>query len=317
MAAATAPSPSQLCPYLIDALRAKGYTFVPVSSLMGKTTAQVMPPLTFRQYIRAIPDSIAFSALSIIGRFIVIVFFVGDVLMSARLIIVGIFAIIDRLRRPHRPASPGFNPRVAVLIPAYNEEKVIVRTIRSVLNSDYTNLHVIVIDDGSTDRTFEVARDAYAKDIAAGRVQVLTKPNGGKAAALNFALEAHRRRVLRRHRCRHRHRRWTRFPSSFRTLKIRRVGAVAGNAKVGNRVNLWTRWQALEYITSQNFERRALDLFNVVTVVPGAIGAWRTAARQSCRRLSHQHRRRRRRPHHEPARAEVQGRLRRSRPRLH
>jgi len=51
---------------------------------------------------------------------------------------------------------------------------------------------------------------------------------------------------------------------------------VAGNAKVGNRVNLWTRWQALEYITSQNFERRALDLFNVVTVVPGAIGAWRT-----------------------------------------
>ena len=56
-----------------------------------------------------------------------------------------------------------------------------------------------------------------------------------------------------------------------------RVGAVAGNAKVGNRVNLWTRWQALEYITSQNFERRALDLFNVVTVVPGAIGAWRTA----------------------------------------
>src|ERR1700761_3828612 len=54
------------------------------------------------------------------------------------------------------------------------------------------------------------------------------------------------------------------------------VGAVAGNAKVGNRVNLWTRWQALEYITSQNFERRALNLFDVVTVVPGAIGAWRT-----------------------------------------
>jgi cellulose synthase/poly-beta-1,6-N-acetylglucosamine synthase-like glycosyltransferase len=57
-----------------------------------------------------------------------------------------------------------------------------------------------------------------------------------------------------------------------------RVGAVAGNAKVGNRINTWTRWQALEYITSQNFERRAMDLFNVVTVVPGAIGAWRTGA---------------------------------------
>ena len=56
------------------------------------------------------------------------------------------------------------------------------------------------------------------------------------------------------------------------------IGAVAGNAKVGNRVNLWTRWQALEYITTQNFERRAFDFFDVVMVVPGAIGAWRTSA---------------------------------------
>jgi peptidoglycan-N-acetylglucosamine deacetylase len=235
----------------------------------------VMPALTWRQYIRAIPDSIAFSALSIIGRFIVLVFFVGDVLMSARLIIVGVFAVIDRLRGPHRQASPGFNPRVAVFIPAYNEEKVIVRTIRSVLNSDYTNLHVIVIDDGSTDRTFEVAREAYAKDIAAGRVQVLTKPNGGKAAALNFALQGINEdfyvgidadTVIA----------MDAISKLIPHFEDERVGAVAGNAKVGNRVNLWTRWQALEYITSQNFERRALDLFNVVTVVPGAIGAWRT-----------------------------------------
>jgi cellulose synthase/poly-beta-1,6-N-acetylglucosamine synthase-like glycosyltransferase len=56
------------------------------------------------------------------------------------------------------------------------------------------------------------------------------------------------------------------------------VAAVAGNAKVGNRVNLWTRWQALEYITSQNFERRALNTLGAVSVVPGAIGAWRTSA---------------------------------------
>ena len=263
-------------PILIDALRSHGYNIVPVSALMGMTTAQVMPQLTWRQYIRAIPDSIAFSALSIIGRFIVFVFFVGDVLMSARLILVGLFAVIDRLRRPHHEASPGFNPRVAVLVPAYNEEKVIVRTIRSVLNSDYANLRVIVIDDGSKDRTFEVAREAYAQEIAAGRVQVLTKPNGGKAAALNYALD--------------------RIDEEFYVgidadtviamdaiskliphFEDARVGAVAGNAKVGNRVNLWTRWQALEYITSQNFERRALDLFDVVTVVPGAIGAWRTA----------------------------------------
>jgi peptidoglycan-N-acetylglucosamine deacetylase len=264
-------------PLLIDTLRAKGYTFVPVSALMGKTTAQVMPPLTFWQRVRTIPDSIAFSALDIIGNFIVMVFFIGDVLMSARLIVVGVFAIVDRLRKPHHEAPAGYSPPIAVLVPAYNEEKVIVRTVRSVLNSDYRNLRVIVIDDGSSDRTAQVAREAYAREIAEGRVEVLTKPNGGKAAALNFALERIGEEIY--------------VGIDADTVIAAdaisklvchfddaRIGAIAGNAKVGNRVNLWTRWQALEYITSQNFERRAMDLFHVVTVVPGAIGAWRTSA---------------------------------------
>jgi cellulose synthase/poly-beta-1,6-N-acetylglucosamine synthase-like glycosyltransferase len=262
-------------PVLIDTLRAHGYTFVPVSALMGKTTAEVMPPLTFWQRARALPDSIAFSIVDIIGNFIVMVFFIGDVLMSARLVIVGLLAIIDRLRRPHGQALPGYNPRVAVLIPAFNEEAVIVRTVRSVLNSDYKNLHVIVIDDGSGDRTAEVASEAFAQEIRAGRVQVLTKPNAGKAAALNYALNRLQEEI------------YVGIdadtviaPDAIAKLVSHfedpRIGAMAGNAKVGNRVNLWTRWQALEYITSQNFERRALDLFHVVTVVPGAIGAWRT-----------------------------------------
>ena len=182
-------------PVLIDTLRAKGYTIVPVSALMGKTTADVMPPLTLWQHLRALPDSIAFSLLDFVGNFIVMVFFVGDVLMSARLIIVGLFAMIDRLRKPYRQATPNYCPRVAVLIPAFNEETVIVRTIRSVLNSDYKNLHVIVIDDGSSDRTAEVARQAYAGEIAAGRVQgAHSSRTGGKAAALNRALRSHPRR---------------------------------------------------------------------------------------------------------------------------
>jgi cellulose synthase/poly-beta-1,6-N-acetylglucosamine synthase-like glycosyltransferase/peptidoglycan/xylan/chitin deacetylase (PgdA/CDA1 family)/spore germination protein YaaH len=264
-------------PVLIDTLRAHGYQIVQVSALMGKTTAEVMPELKFWQKVRAVPDSLAFSALSLIFNFVVMVFFLGDILMSARLILVGIFAVIDRLRRPHREASPGFHPRVAVLIPSYNEEKVIVRTIRSVLNSDYDNLHVIVIDDGSKDRTAEVAREAYAGEIRAGRVQVLEKPNGGKAAALNYALDRIEEEI------------YVGIDADtviamdaisklIPHFEDQEIGAVAGNAKVGNRVNLWTRWQALEYITSQNFERRALDLFHVVTVVPGAIGAWRTEA---------------------------------------
>jgi cellulose synthase/poly-beta-1,6-N-acetylglucosamine synthase-like glycosyltransferase len=188
-------------------------------------------------------------------------------------------AIFDRLRgnAADKMPSAGFTPPVAILIPAYNEEKVIERTVRAALMSHYPNFRVIVIDDGSKDKTYEVAKNAFAAEIAEGKVLVLTKPNSGKAHALNYALEYVTEEIF--------------VGIDADTVIARdavarlvpqfldsRVGAVAGNAKVGNRVNLWTRWQALEYITSQNFERRALNALGAVSVVPGAIGAWRTSA---------------------------------------
>ncbi len=263
-------------PLLITTLRAHGYEFVPASELIGKTRDQLMPSLNPAQRREAIFDSISYSVLSFFDHAIIYVFYIGDVLMSARLIIIGLFAIIDRFRKRRNFATPDYQPRVAVLIPAYNEEKVIARTIRSVMLSNYKNLRIVVIDDGSKDATYEVALNAYPDQIASGRLTVLTKPNGGKADALNFALDHIDEEiyvgidadgVIA-------HDAVTNLVPHFANPEI---GAVAGNAKVGNRVNLWTRWQALEYITSQNFERRALDLFDVVMVVPGAIGAWRTA----------------------------------------
>ena len=264
-------------PVLITSLRARGYEIVPVSDLLGKTRNEVMPPLTPHQKWQARADSITFFFVGFFQNFVVDLFFIGDILMSARLIILGICAVIDRFRKRPVYADASYAPRVAVLIPAYNEEKVIVRTIRSVMMSNYKNIRIIVIDDGSTDKTYEVAKAAYPADIASGRLTVLTKPNAGKAEALNYALGHFDEEiyvgidadtVIA-------HDAIGRLVPLFANPKI---GAVAGNAKVGNRVNLWTRWQALEYITSQNFERRALDLFDVVPVVPGAIGAWRTAA---------------------------------------
>ncbi len=263
-------------PLLITTLRANGYEFVPVSELMGKTRAEVMPPLSPKMWFQARVDSAAFFLFASITHFVVGVFVAGDVLMSARLLLIGVCALIDRFRKRKTPTGP-FSPQIAVLVPAYNEETVIVRTVRSVLRSDYPHLRVIVIDDGSSDTTLQVTREAYRAEIAAGRVTVLTKPNAGKAEALNYAIEQLEEdfyvgidadTVIASDAI-------SRLVCHFADA---RVGAVAGNAKVGNRVNLWTRWQALEYITSQNFERRALDLFDVVTVVPGAIGAWRTDA---------------------------------------
>jgi cellulose synthase/poly-beta-1,6-N-acetylglucosamine synthase-like glycosyltransferase/spore germination protein YaaH/peptidoglycan/xylan/chitin deacetylase (PgdA/CDA1 family) len=266
-------------PLIIRGARARGFQFVPVYQLMGKTKADVMPPLPTNQYWSALLNWIGFWLASAVMTGITVIFFLGDILMTGRLVSVGFLAIYDRLRshvfgRPEQIAA--YRPRVAVLIPAYNEEKVIERTIQGALDTDYPDLRVIVIDDGSKDRTLEIARRSFAAEQAAGRVLILTKPNGGKAEALNFGLEHIGDAEL--------------FvgidadtiiaPDAIRRMVPHflnpKVAAVAGNAKVGNRVNLWTRWQALEYITSQNFERRALNTMGAVSVVPGAIGAWRT-----------------------------------------
>jgi cellulose synthase/poly-beta-1,6-N-acetylglucosamine synthase-like glycosyltransferase/spore germination protein YaaH/peptidoglycan/xylan/chitin deacetylase (PgdA/CDA1 family) len=268
-------------PRIIAGIREKGLQIVPLYELLGRTRAEVMPPIPSNKRWVATLNLFGFALFPLAFNAMTWIFFVGDVLMTGRLFFVGAFAIYDRLW-PRRFGTPGdaanYLPQVAVLIPAYNEEKVIARTIRSALVSTYPNLHIIVIDDGSSDKTLEVARKAFANEEASGRVLILTKPNSGKADALNFGLE-------------HLHGEEifvgidadtviasdaiARLIPHFLNPK---VGAVAGNAKVGNRINLWTRWQALEYITSQNFERRALNTMGAVSVVPGAIGAWRVEA---------------------------------------
>src|ERR1700712_1684232 len=185
-------------------------------------------------------------------------------------------ALLALRRRREAPVPPegAEQPLVTVIIPAYNEERVIEKSIRGILASDYPAIEVIVADDGSRDATSAIVTAAFAGDV---RVRLLTLENGGKAAALNraatfssgsvvVALDAD-----------------TQFEPETVSRLVRwfaddRIGAVAGNAKVGNRVNLVTRWQAVEYVTAQNLERRALTRFDAIMVVPGAVGAWRREA---------------------------------------
>jgi len=266
-------------PMIIDGLRSRGYSIVPVSELMGKRIADVMPPISADERWAARVDSFVFWLGGVVSAAIVVIFFLGDGLMTLRLVFVGAMAIFDRLREGKKGRQPAgaYRPPVAVLIPAFNEEKVIVNTVHAVLGSDYPALRVIVIDDGSRDNTHEVVCEAFPRERERGQVLLLTKENSGKAEALNFGLARVEEEI---------------FigidadtiiaPDAISKLVDHfsdpEVAAVAGNTKVGNRVNLWTRWQALEYITSQNFERRALNVFGAVTVVPGAIGAWHTQA---------------------------------------
>jgi len=260
-------------PKIIDGLRANGYELTSVSSLLGQTRAGVMVPLAFRERIVARADGVIFGIFQWARFAIATVFVLGIVLVSGRALIIGILAIIEKLRPDHtKLAEPP--PAVTVLIPAYNEESVIVETVNSVLLSDLKDIHVIVVDDGSSDKTLELLQVNFGRNEA---VQIIHQANHGKAAALNNALLHARTDIV------------VTIdadteiePDAIRKL-LRHfsdptVAAVAGNVKVGNRSRWLTRWQALEYVTSQNMEKRAFDLLNCITVVPGALGAWRKKA---------------------------------------
>jgi len=260
-------------PLIIDGLRANGYELVSVSDLLGQTRAGVMVPLTFQERLSARADGLIFGIFQWFRYAIATVFILGIILVSGRALIIGILAIIEKLR-PDHTIPPDPPPAVTVLIPAHNEESVIVQTVTSVLLSDLNDIQVIVVDDGSADRTLELLKSNFGNNDA---VQIIHQVNRGKAAALNNALSHARTDIVITIDAD------TEIESDAIRKLVRHfsdptVGAVAGNVKVGNRSRWLTRWQALEYITSQNMEKRAFDLLNCITVVPGALGAWRRKA---------------------------------------
>ncbi len=260
----------QALPRIIDGLRAKGYEFVSVSSLLGQTRAQVMPPLTHEEWLMARADAFIFDAFRWFRLGIAFIFMSGILLVSGRALIIGLLALAEKLR-PAPEDHPEYQPQVSVIIPAYNEESVIVDTVRSALTSNYSKLEIVVVDDGSIDRTAELVRGNFGHDP---RVRLLLQANRGKPAALNNALREVTGEIVVSIDAD------TMVDSEVIPLLVRhfadpKVGAVAGNVKVMNRNRWLTRWQALEYITSQNLEKRAFDLLNCIPVVPGAAGAWR------------------------------------------
>ncbi|MDE2487297.1 MAG: glycosyltransferase [Alphaproteobacteria bacterium] len=260
-------------PILIDQIRARGYKLVTVAQLAGMTPQQAMPP-TSRSTFELTLDRLGFGFFHDVQLILSALFITAIALGVARLLFLAPLALWHRMRMDARtPADldPATGPLVSVLIPCFNEEKVIVASVRRILASHWDKLEVLVLDDGSSDRTSEVVREAFAGEA---RVKLMSFENGGKARALNRGLLESKGEVIVALDAD------TLFPPDTipkltRWFADPRVGAVAGNALVGNRRNLITRWQALEYVTAQNLERRALAAMGAVTVVPGAVGAWR------------------------------------------
>jgi cellulose synthase/poly-beta-1,6-N-acetylglucosamine synthase-like glycosyltransferase/peptidoglycan/xylan/chitin deacetylase (PgdA/CDA1 family) len=259
----------------VPELQREGFRFVTVSELAGFTRDQAMPPVSPEDRAVLGTDRLAFETLFVTETVLRWTFTLAIILGAARVLFSTLLALVARRReRRESIAASGEPPTVSVLIAAYDERPVIRGTIEAVLGNTLAPLEVIVVDDGSKDGTSEEVRAHFADEP---RVQLLRQANAGKAAALNRAIERSRGEILI---CLDADTLFTRDTIALlvRHFSSPKVGAVAGNVKVGNRVNVWTRWQALEYITSQNLDRRAYALLNAITVVPGAVGAWRREA---------------------------------------
>jgi cellulose synthase/poly-beta-1,6-N-acetylglucosamine synthase-like glycosyltransferase len=161
-------------------------------------------------------------------------------------------------------------PYVSILVPAYNEQAVIARTLESLVNLNYDKKEIIVIDDGSADLTPSIA--SWYKKYG---IKVLRKPNGGKASALNYGILFSKGEFLI----------MIDSDSMVKRGAVKEivgplagdpdVVAVAGNIKVLNSRSFLTRIQELEYAMAINTVRRAFSLFGTVMIVPGAFGAFR------------------------------------------
>jgi peptidoglycan-N-acetylglucosamine deacetylase len=192
-------------------------------------------------------------------------------------LILGILAIKGEKKLIHKSFFPLIKtqqPKVSLIVPAYNEEINAVASLKNLLKTTYPDVEIIFVDDGSKDNTYQKVYEEFGDHPY---LKILTKPNGGKASALNFGIQQSTADIVV---CIDAD---TKLMPNAISLMVnhfdnQKVGAVAGNVKVGNEVNILTRWQSIEYITSQNFDRKAFAYINAITVVPGAIGAFRKEA---------------------------------------
>jgi cellulose synthase/poly-beta-1,6-N-acetylglucosamine synthase-like glycosyltransferase/spore germination protein YaaH/peptidoglycan/xylan/chitin deacetylase (PgdA/CDA1 family) len=263
-------------PAIIQYYQDNGYTFTTLAHLLDKSEAELMPEITSNKdrYL-AILNVILLNILYYGQHFLFYVFLLALVLTAFRAIVIAVLATKKKANQNKQIVPTTKNgPLVSIIVPAYNEELNVVKTIQQLLQSNYLNLEIIVVDDGSKDRTLLLLQEVYSNH---SRVTIYTKKNAGKASALNLGIQHSKGDLL--------------FCIDADTLiaadAIEKmvpyfddalVAGLSGNVKVGNKINLLTKWQSIEYIISQNFERLAFDQLNAIMVIPGAIGMFRKTA---------------------------------------
>ena len=253
---------------LIPRLRRRGFRFVTVAQLAGLPMSVLEPRAAGWSQRRSVlfVFSVRFAYL-LTGVFSVILLAVGALVLARAVLLFVLGAHHARVTRARVPAD--YAPSVAVIMPALDEEVGIERSVRSIAASDYPDFAVVVVDDGSTDRTA-----AIVESLGLDNVRLVRQDNAGKAGALNTGIELSDSEIVV----------MVDGDTLFEAATIRTlvapfadpdVAAVAGNTKVGNRGGLLGRWQHIEYVIGFNLDRRMYDVLQATPTVPGAVGAFR------------------------------------------
>ncbi|MGW6691360.1 bifunctional polysaccharide deacetylase/glycosyltransferase family 2 protein [Streptomyces sp. NPDC054961] len=255
---------------IIDKLQAQGYRFTTISEALGAPSATVpvhgLQLWAGKGFIWA--THVAVLTLPVLVWLLALVGFLNFGRFALMLVLAPIHA--RRSKRRDIWGRPVTEP-VTVLVPAYNERECIANTLNSLAACDHP-IEVIVIDDGSTDGTADIVE---AMDLPF--VRLIRKVNGGKSSALNTGIAAASYDIVV----------MMDGDTVFEPSTVRElvqpfgdpaIGAVAGNAKVGNRDSLIGAWQHIEYVLGHNLDRRMYDMLGVIPTIPGAVGAFRKEA---------------------------------------
>jgi cellulose synthase/poly-beta-1,6-N-acetylglucosamine synthase-like glycosyltransferase/peptidoglycan/xylan/chitin deacetylase (PgdA/CDA1 family) len=255
----------------IKEMKRRGYVFTTVTGALSAPSA-VHKAGTVRLWEgRAMVAAVSLTG-AVMPALNVLLLAVGAAVI-ARFITMPVLAAWHHRSRNRRSWTwgPPVTEPVSVIVPAYNEKECIAHTITSLAASRHP-IEIIVVDDGSTDGTADIA-----EAMKLPSVRVIRQRNAGKPAALNRGVANARHDLI------------VMMDGDtvfepgtvgelVRPFADTRVGAVAGNAKVGNRNSVIGAWQHIEYVMGFNLDRRMYDLLRCMPTIPGAIGAFRRTA---------------------------------------
>jgi len=219
-------------------------------------------------------------------RFGVVLIFIFTMFIISRYLFLMFFSILQILRRSgDEDFHTSKKDIVSVIVPCYNEQDVIVPSLKSTIGQTYPNIEILVVDDGSSDRTYELAKN-FEFDEGHRSLKVLTKPNGGKSRALNYAIKKAKGNLIC---CVDADSKLDKFAIELlvQHFKNPEIAAVAGSVSVVNTDTFLTKLQALEYIEGLNMVKNGQAFLKLVNIIPGPLGMFRKEAMQKVGYYSH------------------------------